>query len=191
MQTDKIEKHVRKILELIGEDPNRVGLLDTPSRVAKMYTQIFGGYNTDNAPDVTTFPNGTDGVHYRAMIIDSGYYFSHCEHHMVPFFGSYHFAYIPDEIIVGASKIARVVDYHAAKLQIAERLCQDVVKTLWTATKPQGMILIMEGRHLCKEMRGVKKINSPFEVIEAKGIFLENKEGCKDEFMSRIQTKRI
>lgn len=190
MNTAKIEELWTSILVEIGENPNRVGLLETPKRIAKMYTEVFRGYDENQKPNITVFPNGTDGVYYNEMIIDNGYYFSHCEHHGVPFFGSYHFAYIPDKLIVGASKIARVVDYYAAKLQIAERLCQDVVSCLWEATKPQGMILIMEGRHLCKEMRGVQKINSPFEVICAKGLFLSNSDGCKDEFLSRVAIRR-
>jgi len=190
MDTKKIEKLWRQILVEIGENPERVGLQETPKRIAKMYTELFRGYDETQKPEVTVFPNGTDGVQYDAMIIDTGYYFSHCEHHGVPFFGQYHFAYIPSTLIVGASKIARVVDHYSAKLQIAERLCQDVVNCLWEATKPRGMILIMEGRHLCKEMRGVRKINSPFEVIEAKGLFLNNSGGCKDEFLSRIATKK-
>lgn len=184
-----IEKLWRQILIEIGENPDRTGLQETPKRIAKMYTEIFRGYEDEAMPNVTTFPNGQDGVTYRAMIIDSGYYFSHCEHHGVPFFGTYHFAYIPDKFILGASKIARVVDHHAAKLQIAERLCKDVVDTLYQKVQPQGMILLMEGRHLCKEMRGVRKVNSPFETIDARGVFLSNDGGCKDEFMSRIQTK--
>ena len=192
MKQDNIKKVAelwRELLILIGEDPDRIGLQDTPMRIAKMYTEIFRGYEDSEMPNVTTFPNGTDGVTYNAMIIDSGYYFSQCEHHGVPFFGTYHFAYIPDEIILGASKIARVVDHYSAKLQIAERLCQDVVNCLYDATKPKGMILIMEGRHLCKEMRGVKKVNSPFETIDARGMFDKNVDGCKDEFMTRILTK--
>jgi len=189
MNTKKIAKLWQQILVEIGEDPNRVGLLDTPNRIAKMYEEIFRGYDENQKPNITVFPNGQDGVHYNSMIIDSGYYFSHCEHHLATFFGTYHFAYIPDKLIVGASKIGRVVDYYAAKMQIAERLCQDVVNCLESATRPKGIILIMEGRHLCKEMRGLKKINSPFEVIEARGLFASNDQDCKNEFLSRIATK--
>lgn len=179
----------RNILIEIGEDPNRVGLQDTPMRIAKMYQEIFRGYDDANKPKLTVFPNGTDGVHYNSMIIDHGYYYSQCEHHGVSFFGKYHFAYIPSELLIGASKIARLVDFHSAKLQIAERLCIDVINDLEEALKPKGTILIMSGRHLCKEMRGVKKYDSEFEVIEARGYFLENKDGCKDEFLSRIANK--
>lgn len=189
MNKDKIANLWKQILVEIGEDPDRTGLQDTPNRIAKMYAEIFRGYDESQKPEVTVFPNGQDGVTYNAMIIDSGYYFSQCEHHGVPFFGTYHFAYIPGDLILGASKIARVVDYYSAKLQIAERLCQDVVDCLAKACRPKGIILIMEGRHLCKEMRGVKKVNSPFETIDARGMFYANVDGCKDEFMTRILTK--
>lgn len=189
MNTERVEQLWRELLIEIGENPDRTGLQDTPKRIAKMYGEIFAGYDPAKKPNITTFPNGTDGVHYNSMIIDSGYYYSHCEHHNVVFFGSYFFGYIPKDTIVGASKIARIVDYHSAKLQIAERLCQDIVNDLWEATDPNGMILIMEGRHFCKEMRGVRKHSSPFEVIEARGWFLENKDGCKDEFLNRVATK--
>ena len=182
-----IEENIIRILEYIGEDPNRVGLRDTPKRVVKMYEEMFRGYNEKEKPNITVFPNGQDGVQYDEMIIDSGYFFSHCEHHMVPFFGTYNFGYIPDKQILGASKISRIVDYHAARLQVAERLGQMVINELYNACKPLGMILVMRGRHLCKEMRGVKKWNSPFEVINTLGIFRENKNGCKDEFINRIK----
>lgn len=177
----KIEALWRKILEEIGEDPDREGLRDTPRRIAKMYQEVFRGY-FDLPPNITTFdPEGSGG-----LIIDKGYYFSHCEHHAVPFFGNYYYGYIPKQRIVGASKIGRVVDYFSARMQIAERLCKNVVDYIEEAAEPAGSILIMTGRHLCKEMRGLKKYDVPFEVIEARGILLKNENGCKDEFLSRI-----
>jgi GTP cyclohydrolase I len=191
MNTARVEELWRELLTEIGENPDRTGLKDTPKRVARMYGEIFRGYELSQMPKISVFPNGEDGVFYKEMVIDTGYYYSHCEHHVATFFGTYNFGYIPDQLIVGASKIGRVVDFHAAKLQIAERLCQNVVDSLWEATKPKGMILIMEGRHFCKEMRGVKKYNSPFEVIEARGMFDRNEDGCKDEFMTRILSKRV
>ena len=109
---------------------------------------------------ITSFSNKQDGVKYNSMICDTGYFFSHCEHHCVPFFGSYYFAYIPNEKIIGLSKIARIVDYFSAKLQIQERLVKEIVDYIEKEIKPNGIILIMKARHLCKEMRGVKKINS-------------------------------
>ncbi len=182
MNKVKIAGLWREILEEIGEDIERGGLKDTPMRIANMYEELFRGYDESNAPTITDFsPEGS-----RGLIIDKGYYFSFCEHHCVPFFGDYYYGYIADKKIIGASKIGRVVDYYAARLQIAERLCKQVINHIETAIKPQGSILIMTGRHLCKEMRGLKKYNSPFEVIEARGDLLENDFGCKDEFLSRI-----
>ena len=185
-QVTKIEEIVKDTLVCIGEDPKRTGLVDTPKRVAKMFGQIFMGYNPENKPRIQTFPNGEDGVTYDQLLLDSGYYFSHCEHHMVPFFGDYYFGYIPNKTILGLSKVARIVDFHSARLQIAERLCHNIVDDLWNACEPLGMILVLQGRHLCKEMRGVRKYNSPCESHAAKGILLHNSSGCKDEFMSRI-----
>lgn len=182
-----IEKLITQILVEIGENPNRKGLINTPKRVAKMYTQIFGGYDETKKPRLTAFPNGEDGVEFHGILKDEGYFFSHCEHHMVPFFGEYYFGYIPDKIIIGASKIGRLINYHAAKLQITERLCGVVMKDFMEAIKPKGAILIMPARHLCKEMRGLRMYNSPFEGDVATGCFLENHAGCKDEFLARIK----
>jgi GTP cyclohydrolase IA len=182
MNSPWIEETWKRLLSEIGDDPERAGLVDTPKRVAKMFKEIFSGYNPENMPIITTFPVGKE----QGLVIDKGYYFSMCEHHMLPFFGPYYFGYIPNKHLIGASKIARVVDYCAARLQIAEQLCCDVATIIEEAVKPRGLVLIMSGRHLCKEMRGVKKYQSDFEAIEVRGSFLENTSGCKDEFMSRI-----
>ena len=189
MDSKKIENLIVELLKAIGENPDRLGLKDTPKRVAKMYQQLFKGYDKSKAPVVTVFENGKDGISYDGMIIDQGYFFSLCEHHMIPFFGDYYLGYIPNKCIVGASKIARVIDYFSAKLQIQERLCQEVVNYLYNVLQPCGIILLMRGRHLCKEMRGVKKYNGMFETIALKGCFKNNIDGCKDEFMSRIGLK--
>jgi len=129
-----------------------------------MWKEIFRGYDPKQKPRVAVFKNGSDGLTYNQMIIDTGDFYSHCEHHMVPFFGKYWFAYVPskDGNIIGLSKVARIVDYHAAKLQIQERLVNNIVTHIWNelskdATEPLGMCLVMEGEHLCKTMRGVKK----------------------------------
>jgi GTP cyclohydrolase I len=152
-----IEEHIQRIMEYIGEDVKREGLLGTPARVAKMYKELFRGYDKKQRPEVTCFRNGHDGVTYNEMIIDEGTFYSHCEHHIVPFFGKYFFAYIPDKTILGLSKVARLVDYHAAKMQIQERLVKEIVDELQKACKPKGIALVMKAQHLCKTMRGVKK----------------------------------
>lgn len=183
---ERIKDLVRSLLLELGEDPERTGLKDTPDRVVRMYSEIFRGYDKKQKPTLTVFPNKDDGIVFGGMIIDQGYFFSHCEHHMVPFFGHYYFAYIPDELLIGASKIGRLVNFHAAKLQIAERLCREITDDIEEAAKPKGCMLIMSARHLCKEMRGLKMFNSPFEADDARGMFLTNHAGCKDEFLKRI-----
>lgn len=128
-----------------------------------MFAEIFRGYDAEQKPRITTFENGKDGIVYDNMVIDEGDFYSMCEHHMMPFFGRYWFAYIPNPNgrILGISKIGRVVDYCAARLQIQERLVHDVVtmlaESLGTENPPLGIALIMEGEHLCKSMRGAKK----------------------------------
>lgn len=160
---EQIENHIKGILSLIGEDVNREGLQGTPDRIARMYDEIFRGYDAAQKPKITTFENGKDGITYENMIIDEGDFYSMCEHHMMPFFGRYWFAYIPNPKgrILGISKIGRVVDYCAAKLQIQERLVREIVDILSDALKskypPLGVALVMEGEHLCKSMRGAKK----------------------------------
>lgn len=159
----EIERHIRAILRLIGDDADREGLRGTPGRVARMYGEIFRGYDESQRPHITTFPNGADGVVCKNMVVDEGTFHSMCEHHMMPFFGKYCFAYIPhpEGRILGISKIGRAVDYCAARLQIQERLGQEIVsmlaEALGTEHPPLGMAIAMRGEHLCKSMRGVKK----------------------------------
>jgi len=174
------------ILTSIGEKPGRPGLIDTPRRIEKMYREFFVGYMPAKKPVLTKFANGEDGITYDEMIRDSGYFYSFCEHHFLPFFGEYYFGYIPEKWIVGASKIARTVDYFAGKLQVQERLGHEIVDYISNEINPKGCILVLSARHLCKEMRGVKKYNSPFETINVTGLFLTNNGGCKDEFIERI-----
>lgn len=187
MDEQRVNFLYTSLLKAIGEDIDRPGLRDTPARVAKMYSELFYGYDEKQKPAITVFDSREDGIFCSGILRDSGYFFSFCEHHMLPFFGAYEFGYIPSKLVMGASKIARTIDYYSAKLQIAERLCFDIIEEIEKEVKPLGSILLMEARHLCKEMRGVKKVNAPYEVIEARGYFLENKDGCKDEFMSRIK----
>lgn len=159
----QIEEDIRHILSFIGEDPNREGLKGTPDRIIRMWKEIFRGYDPEQKPKITVFDNGADGIAYDNMVIDEGDFYSMCEHHAMPFFGHYWFAYIPNPKgkILGISKVGRVVDYCAARLQIQERLVRDVVDMLKEALgeehPPLGIALVMQGEHLCKTMRGVKK----------------------------------
>lgn len=182
----KIENLIKEIFIEIGENPNREGLKETPKRVAKMYDEIFKGYNIGAEPIITNFKNGKDGIKYDQMIMDSGYFFSQCEHHMCPFFGEYNFAYIPDKNIMGLSKVARVVDYYASKLQIQERLTKEIVDKIERDVKPAGIMLILKARHLCKEMRGVKKIKGFMTTSEVRGVFKKNI-NPREEFLKLIK----
>lgn len=159
----EIEKHIKALLSLIGDNAEREGLKGTPDRVARMFAEIYRGYDPAQKPKITTFQNGADGLVYNDMVIDEGTFYSMCEHHMMPFFGKYYFAYVPNTKgkILGISKIGRTVDYCAARLQIQERLGRNIVEMLTEAlgkeNPPLGMAIIMQGEHLCKTMRGVKK----------------------------------
>ena len=158
-----IEDHIRRVLEYIGEDPTRPGLVGTPDRIRRMLGELFRGYDPKQKPKITVFDNGNDGIVYDSMVVDSGTFNSMCEHHLMPFWGKYWFAYIPNPKgkILGLSKIGRVVDYCAARAQIQERLVHDVVdmlsQSLGTENPPLGIALVMKAHHGCKEFRGVKK----------------------------------
>lgn len=159
----RIKAAVNELLLAMGENPDRAGLKDTPDRVARMFREIFRGYDPAQAPKITTFPNGEDGIVYDSMVVDAGDFYSCCEHHIMPFFGKYYFAYLPNPNgkILGISKIGRVVDYCAAKLQVQERLTHEIVEMLAQAlggdNPPLGIALVMRGEHLCKTMRGARK----------------------------------
>lgn len=193
MDKEKIKYHWKEILKEVGENPEREGLKETPKRIANMYEEIFRGYDRNQKPKITTFDNGQDGITYDQMITDNGDFYSHCEHHGVPFFGKYYFAYIPhpEGKILGLSKVARVVDYFSSKLQIQERLVHEIVEYIWnelnkdTEYPPVGMALIMEGEHLCKTMRGAKKKGTMTTSV-MKGMFKENKE-TREEFLNLVK----
>lgn len=154
---EQAEKYIRELIRYVGEDPDREGLIGTPDRILRMWKEIFRGYDPDQKPKITTFEN-EDKI--TDIVFDCGTYHSMCEHHILPFFGRYYFAYIPSKSgrILGISKVARVIGYCAAKMQLQERLAKEAVEMLSEALngEHQGMALVMKGTHLCKSMRGVK-----------------------------------
>lgn len=154
---EEVLSAVRTIIRYIGEDPEREGLQNTPERILRMYDEIFRGYKPEKKPRITTFANS---AHSTEMVFDCGDYYSMCEHHILPFFGKYYFAYIPsaEGRILGISKVARVVGYCAARLQLQERLCREIIEMLSDALKgtAEGFAIVMKGKHMCKSMRGVK-----------------------------------
>ena len=185
--TEEIAGHVREILRLIGEDPEREGLLKTPERVAKAMQFMTQGYFQDGEEIVRS---ALFEEKYRQMVIVKDIeLFSMCEHHMLPFFGKYYFAYIPKENgrILGISKVARVVGYCSARLQLQERLARDIVNMLMEALngEVEGMAIVMKGTHLCKTMRGVRN-NGQMSVAHLTGVFQSNGE-ARREFYKLIE----
>lgn len=187
MDKDKIEAGVRLILEGIGEDPNREGLLKTPARVARMYEEVFAGMTEDPA----RFFETTFDEHHEEMIIETNIpFYSMCEHHLVPFFGHAHVAYIPaaDGRICGISKLARLVDAFAKRPQVQERLTSQIADTLVAELQPQGVLVVLEAEHLCMSMRGVKKPGTRTITSAVRGSFRKSKT-TKDEALSLIFRK--
>jgi GTP cyclohydrolase IA len=166
----KIEQGVRHILEGIGEDPDRAGLRETPSRVARMYEEIYAGIDVD-ASQIVTVVEGAD-FDEMIMVRDIPLY-SSCEHHLIPFVGKAHVAYIPNKSqqITGLSKIARVVDTLSKKPQVQERLTTEIAESIERALSPRGVFVVIEAEHLCMTMRGVKKPGSVTVTSAVRGLF--------------------
>lgn len=182
--TETIAELVRKIIVQLGEDPNREGLRRTPERFEKALRFLTKGYTQDQDKIL----NGAMfSVCYDQMVLVKDIeVYSLCEHHLLPFFGKCHVAYIPDRKVVGLSKIARLVNMYARRLQIQERLTSQIAKALQEHLNPQGVGVIVEARHLCMVMRGVEKQNSTATTSAMLGVFRENKQ-TRDEFLSLIQ----
>ena len=184
MDMEKIEAGVRMILEGVGEDPDREGLIETPARVARMYEEIFAGMNQD--------PHGLfeklfDEHHQEMVLVREIPFYSTCEHHLAPFFGQTHIAYIPGKEgkVCGLSKLARLVDLYAKRPQIQERLTSQIADTLVEELNPEGVMVVLEAEHMCMTMRGVKKPGSKTTTSAARGCFLSN-QATRAEAMSLI-----
>ena len=188
MYRANIEQGVRLNLEGVGEDPSREGLRKTPERVAKMYEEVFAGMNEDPAVHFeTTF----DEHHEEMVLVRDIPFYSMCEHHLAPFFGHAHIAYIPspDGRICGLSKLARLLDVFARRPQVQERLTSQVADTLMKELKPQGAIVVLEAEHLCMSMRGVKKPGTQTTTSAIRGIFDEDT-AARAEALSLIFARR-
>jgi len=179
------EQSVTDILERIGEDPQREGLLKTPYRVAKAWKYLTRGYDMDIDEVLNRAVFNED---YNEMVIvkDIDFY-SLCEHHMLPFFGRCHIAYIPDGKIVVLSKLPRIVDVFARRLQVQERMTQQIAEALQAALQPMGVAVVCEARHMCMMMRGVQKQNSVATTSEMLGAFEANSK-TREEFLRLINT---
>lgn len=180
-----MENSVKEILEHIGEDPNREGLLDTPKRVRKAWEFMCGGYKEDPQEIIkkALFTSSNDEM----VVVKDIEFYSMCEHHMLPIIGKAHVAYIPNGKVVGLSKIPRVVDVFARRLQIQEQLTEQIAEAINEAINPKGVAVVIDARHMCMEMRGVQKINSSTVTSALRGLFKREKK-TKDEFMSIISS---
>ena len=179
-----IEAGVRMILEGIGEDPEREGLLKTPERVAKMYAECCAGLHSDPS---MFFETTFDEHHEEMVLVRDIPFYSMCEHHLAPFFGRAHVAYVPagDGRICGLSKLARLVDLYARRPQVQERLTSQVADALVKYLDPQGVIVVLEAEHLCMNMRGVKKPGSRTTTSAVRGIF-ETNQATRSEALTLI-----
>lgn len=180
MNQQKIQDGVRLILEGIGEDLNREGLRETPERIARMYEEICGGMTEDAGMHLQkTFSVSDSGIVMEKDIV----FYSMCEHHMLPFYGKAHIAYIPDGKVVGLSKLARTVEVFAKRLQIQEQMTAQIADAIMEHLSPKGVMVVIEAEHMCMTMRGVKKPGSLTETMTVRGEFKENTELQKQFFM--------
>lgn len=180
---DKLAFHVRGILTTLGLDLKDPNLAETDARVARLYLEMFHGLDEGAEPKVTTFPNDES---YRHMVMEKQIpFFSMCAHHLVPFYGHAHIAYIPNDRIIGLSKFARILEFYAKRPQLQERLTEQVVTFLEEKLQPQGAMVVIEARHLCVEMRGVKKTGALTVTSAIRGIF--HQRPVREEFLDLLR----
>jgi GTP cyclohydrolase I len=181
-----IAEQFRKIIELLGLDLGDPNLVETPERVAKMYLELFSGLAEGAEPKVTFFPNDE---RYSAMVIERDIpFYSLCSHHFVPFYWHAHVAYIPNASIVGLSKMARIVEFYARRPQLQERLTEQIAGYMFEKLDPQGVMVVVEARHLCVEMRGIKKPGALTVTSALRGIF--NTQTVREEFLDLLNRRR-
>lgn len=170
---EKVRQAVRLLLEGIGEDVNREGLIETPDRIARMYEEIYGGMEEDAGVHLKK----TFHVENNEMVVEKDItFYSTCEHHLLPFYGKAHIAYIPDGTVVGLSKLARTVEVYARRLQLQEQLTGQIADALMEHLKPKGVMVMIEAEHMCMTMRGIKKPGSKTVTVVKRGAFLEDTE---------------
>jgi len=184
----KLEANTKNLLELLGEDPSREGLLNTPKRVAKAWDFLTKGYseNLDELINNAIF----EGESKDMVIVKNIEFYSLCEHHMIPFYGKTHIGYIPNGKIIGLSKLARITDLFSQRLQVQERLTNQIAQCLQDVLNPRGVAVVLEGKHFCMLSRGVQKQNSIATSSSMLGIFRE-KESTRNEFLKLIEMNNI
>ncbi len=180
---DKVREAVKLLLEGIGEDVNREGLVDTPDRIARMYTEIFGGMEEDASEHLTRVFT----VDSNEMVLEKDIvFYSTCEHHLMPFYGKAHVAYIPDGKVVGISKLARTVEVYARRLQIQEQMTGQIADAIMEYLSPRGVMVMLEAEHMCMTMRGIKKPGSRTVTLAARGVFAED-ETLQNRFLQLVK----
>jgi GTP cyclohydrolase IA len=184
---EKIKVAVKLIVEAIGEDPNREGLKETPRRVAEMYSELFAGIDKDPRPELKV---GFEEGHREMVIVRDIPFYSMCEHHLLPFYGVAHVAYIPNKEgrVVGASKLPRVVEMVSKRPQIQERMTSVIADSIMDAIKPDGVAVVIQAEHMCMVMRGIKKPGSSLVTSALRGTF-RSKTATRNEFFSLLQGK--
>jgi len=182
---DQFENAVKSMMLHVGEDPEREGLLDTPKRVKKAYEFIYGGYK-ENPREILEKALFTTTNNEMVLIKDIEFY-STCEHHLLPIIGRVHVAYIPDGKVVGLSKIPRVVNVFARRMQIQEQLTEQIADAIMDTIQPKGVGIVIQARHMCMEMRGVEKVHSTTTSSALRGIFLEDQR-TREEFFSLVNS---
>lgn len=187
---DELANHYKEVLKLLGENPDREGLAKTPMRVAKAMQILTRGY-TQDPHKVLTDALFEEEKYNQMVIVKDIDFFSMCEHHILPFYGKVHVAYIPNKYITGLSKVARVVDIFSHRLQVQERLTQQIKDCIQNTRHPQGVMVVIEAKHMCMQMRGVEKQNSITTTSAFSGAFEQAK--TREEFMNllRGESKRI
>ena len=180
---ENIETAVRGILANVGEDPGRQGLLGTPDRVARMYDEVLGGYTMN----LEKLVNGAlfDVAYDEMIVVRDVEFYSMCEHHMLPFFGKAHVAYIPTDKVIGLSKIPRIVDMFARRFQVQERMTRQIAETIEDILQPMGVAVVVEGQHMCSMMRGVKKEQATMATSAMLGCFKTSAK-TRSEFMNHL-----
>ncbi len=184
---EKFENSVKNMLKLIGEDPSREGLLKTPTRVFKAFEFLTSGYKQD--PKKILNAALFESSNNEMVLIRDIEFYSLCEHHLLPFFGRIHVAYIPNKQVVGLSKIPRLVEVFARRLQIQEQLTEQIAESLMEYVGAKGVGVVIEARHMCVEMRGIQKVNSTTSTSALRGIFLKN-EKTREEFFTLINSAK-
>jgi GTP cyclohydrolase I len=181
----KVEAAVRSIIQAIGEDPQREGLRDTPQRIADMYTELFTGLDMDAKAELTV---GFEVGHREMVILRDIPFYSMCEHHLLPFYGVAHVGYIPNKEgrVVGVSKLARVVEVFAKRLQLQERMTSQIADAIVEALQPDGVAVVIQAEHLCMTMRGIKKPGSNVITSATRGLF-RSRAATRAEFLSLVQ----